>query len=569
MSDLSVPTFDLTSEPWLPVQRVDGAEQELSLVEVFAQAELLRGITGDVATQEFALYRLLLAIVHDAIDGPADTDEWQKLWRNGLPVDRITAYLAEHRDRFDLLHPATPFFQTPELHTSRNEIGSLNKIVADVPDGAGFFTMRATGVDRLSFAEAARWLVHAHAYDTAGIKTGVVGDRRVKAGKCYAGQGCTVAWAGNLGGVLVEGNNLRETLLLNLIAFEDAEDAANFRIHPERDAPAWRRPPSRPGPVDELELTTRPAGPRDLYTWQSRRIRLHFDSAGVYGAVLTYGDPLDSPNRFRNEPMSAWRRSRPQEKKLGRPVIYMPRTHEPGRSAWRGLGALVTGQAAGWRARDEDPRLARPGIVHWIASLCTAGALPPDFLIRTRLYGAVYGTQQSVIDEIVADEVAMPIVLLREQDAELGRAAVSAVADAEQAVWALGNLAANLARARGGEPDPAAERARERGFAALDGPFRTWLAGLHPGDAEDQRARWHQQAAGILRALGDELITEAGDAAWDGRVTPAKDGKQIWLNTASARGIFYSGLRKALPGAVPTAQNAPAAAAELEQEVPS
>ena len=93
--------------------------------------------------------------------------------------------------------------------------------------------------ERLSFAEAARWVVHAHAYDTSGIKTGAVGDPRVKGGKVYP---LGVAWAGTLGGVFVEGENLRETLLLNLVAF----DTDNLRIDPDEDRPAWRRPPARP-----------------------------------------------------------------------------------------------------------------------------------------------------------------------------------------------------------------------------------------------------------------------------------------------------------------------------------
>lgn len=104
--------FDLTSRPWLPVRRLDGSEAELSLREVFAQATRLRRLVGDVPTQEFALLRLLLAILHDAIDGPADADDWLALWekrqQHGLPADAVGAYLDEHREHFDLLPPAGP-----------------------------------------------------------------------------------------------------------------------------------------------------------------------------------------------------------------------------------------------------------------------------------------------------------------------------------------------------------------------------------------------------------------------------------------------------------------------------
>ncbi|WP_119730090.1 type I-E CRISPR-associated protein Cse1/CasA [Thermomonospora amylolytica] len=545
-SEPAVPSFDLTGRPWLPVLRRDGSEDVLSLTEVFRQAHDLRRVVGDVPTQEFALLRLLLAVLHDVIDGPEDVYGWTELWDEGLPVDRIAAYLERHRERFDLLHPRTPFLQTAGLRTANDEVFSLDRIVADVPNGALFFTMRATGVERLEFAEAARWLVHAHAFDTSGIKSGAVGDPRVKNGKVYP-QG--VGWAGNLGGVLVEGNDLRETLLLNLIAF----DTPNLEIDRARDAPAWRQEPRGPQELDEVELRTRPAGVRDLYTWQSRRVRLHFDADGVYGVVLAYGDALAPRNKHAREPMTAWRRSPAQEKKLGEPQVYLPREHDPGRSAWRGLGALIAGRADGAEQRGEAAAIVRPRILDWVARLTIEGPLPPDYLIRARLLGAVYGTQQSVIDEMVDDAVAMPIVLLHDRDRDLGQTAIDAVADAESAVRILGNLASDLARASGADTEPAAASARTLGFGMLDGPFREWLATLKPeADAGERRAAWQSRAHEIIRNLGRDLVDSAGDPAWEGRVIETRKGQEIWLDASRASLTFRRELAKALPGAAPS-----------------
>ena len=535
------PSFDLTREPWIPVQRVDGTEQDLSLEEIFAQAEDLRRVVGDVPTQEFALLRLLLAVLHDTVEGPGDIDEWYELWEGGLPVDDITAYLRRHRERFDLLRPDTPFFQTPGLRTAKDEPGSLDRIVADVPNGARFFSMRARGVDRLEFGEAARWLVHAHAYDTSGIKTGVVGDPRVRGGKVYP---LGVGWAGNLGGILIEGRNLRETLLLNLIAF----DTSNLHVHPDRDLPAWRRPSTGPGQADELELSRRPAGMRDLYTWQSRRARLIFDAEGVHGVVLGYGDPLAARNKHQYEPMTAWRRSPAQEKKLGLAQVYLPREHDTSRSAWRGLGALVAGYAEGAAQRQEAAAIVRPRILDWVARLTVEGNFPRDFLIRAHLYGAVYGTQQSIIDAMVDDAVTMPVVLLHDRDSGLSQAAIDAVTDAERAVTALGDLAADLARAAGAEIDVPRDAAREVGFAALDVPFRDWLAGLRPGDDPvARRSEWQHQAQRITGLCGDELLRSAGDGAWEGRVIKTKAGQVLWLTASHADSAFRTALRRALP----------------------
>lgn len=557
--------FDLIGSPWLPVQRRDGTADMLSLREVFVQAGDLRRLVGDVPTQEFALLRLLLAIVHDAIDGPRDVDEWQTLWDDGLPVGPIVDYLDEHCGRFDLLHPDQPFFQTPGLRTAAGEVGSLDRLVADVPNGAPFFTMRARGVERLGFAEAARWLVHAHAFDTSGIKTGAVGDPRVKGGKVYP---LGVAWAGTLGGVLVEGESLGETLLLNLIAF----DTTSLRIAPERDLPAWRRPVAMPQQMDELELTRRPVGVRDMYTWQSRRIRLAFDAEGIHGVLLAYGDPLSPHNKHQQEPMTSWRRSPAQEKKLGFAQVYLPREHDPSRSAWRGLGALVAGRVEGAEQRQEAAAIVRPRILDWVARLTVEGGLPVDFLVRARLFGVVYGTQQSVIDEIIDDAVAIPVVLLNQRDNSLGQAAIDAVADAEKAVTVLGDLAADLARAAGAEPDAYREKARVAGFAALDGPFRDWLARLRTGDSsQEQRAAWQHQAQQTVRRVGEELLRSAGDTAWAGRVIKTKQGQDLWLTASHADLAFRTRLRTALPAAAthdsrPAAQSSGAAPQSVEAQ---
>lgn len=525
-------SFDLTSRPWIGVLRHDGSQEELSLRQVFAQADSLRRIVGDLPTQEFALLRLLLAVVHDAFDGPLDTDQWGELWADPECFAGVGAYLDGHRERFDLLHPLTPFFQTAGLRTAKDEVFSLNRIVADVPNGEPFFTARTPTVEHLTFAEAARWVVHAHAYDTSGIKSGVVGDDRVKGGKVYP---LGTGWAGALGGVFAEGDTLRETLLLNLVAAdtEELEWAAG-------DRPAWRREPCPPGGTERT-----PTGLRDLYTWQTRRLRLHHDEKGVSGVVLGYGDPLAARNMHRREPMTAWRRSTAQEKKLRQSPVYLPREHDPARSAWRGVASLVADRSETVQGTEAAPYL-RPGVLEWIARLVTDGELPRNFLIRARIVGAAYGTQQSVIDDVVDDHLAMPVVLLHRRDRTCARQAIGAAEDADLAVRALGDLATDLARAAGSEGEGLRSAARDLGFAELESPYRTWLAGLgDAGDPFERRRAWQREVYRILSRLGDRLITQAGEVAWQGRTVTGKKGTQ-WLNAGLADTWFRGRLSRAL-----------------------
>ncbi|MFF5407833.1 type I-E CRISPR-associated protein Cse1/CasA [Streptomyces misionensis] len=525
-------SFDLTARPWIPVLRRDGSQAELSLREVFEQAHHLRRIVGDLPTQEFALLRVLLAIAHDALGGPQDIDEWADLWEDEACFAPVGAYLQAHRGRFDLLDAEAPFFQTPGLRTGQDEVFSLNRIVADVPNGEPFFTARMPTVEHLTFAEAARWVVHAHAYDTSGIKTGVAGDARVKGGKVYP---LGVGWCGNLGGVFIEGSTVRETLLLNLVA----ADTPNLQID-DSDAPAWRRPPCGPGGAERA-----PTGVRDLYTWQTRRLRLHFDQAGVHGVVLGYGDPLAARDRHNREPMTAWRRSRPQEKKLKKVPVYLPREHRPERSAWRGIGALLVNETSAAQGAEPADYL-RPGILEWVARLVTERVLERGFLVRARIVGACYGTQQSVIDDIVDDYVTMAVVLLHQQDRRYAEQAVAAVRDADLAVDALGDLAANLARAAGTNGDGPRSSARDMAYGLLEAPYRTWLARLAgTDDPYPQRLVWQQQVHAIVVGLGDRLMAAAGDAAWQGRTVQLARGTE-WLNSALAGRWFHAALRTGL-----------------------
>ncbi|MGP3749874.1 type I-E CRISPR-associated protein Cse1/CasA [Streptomyces sp. IBSNAI001] len=528
----NAPSFSLVTKPWIPVLRTNGQQDELSLRQVFEQASELRRIVGDLPTQEFALVRLLLAIAHDALDGPAEIDDWVELWGDEQCFAPVNAYLDAYADRFDLLDPATPFFQTAGLRTAKDEVFSLNRIVADVPNGEPFFSARMPTVDRLTFAEAARWVVHTHAFDTSGIKTGVEGDERAKGGKVYP---LGVGWAGNLGGVFVERPTLREILLLNLVA----ADTTGVRID-EQDTPAWRRDPCGPGGAERA-----PSGVRDLYTWQTRRLRLHFDDQGVHGVVLGYGDPLNPRNKHDREPMTAWRRSPAQEKKLREGLVYLPRDHDPERAAWRGIASLVADASASGQGADA-PDYLRPRILEWVARLVSEGHLERGFLVRARVIGPNYGTQQSVIDEIVDDSVSMAVVLLHQQDRRYAEQAVAAVEDADRAVYALGDLATNLARAAGTETDGPRSTARDQAYGLLEAPYRAWLRGLaKTDDPYEQRMAWQRQVYKIAARFGDRLVAAAGDGAWQGRTVGTKKGTE-WLNSALADKWFRIALNREL-----------------------
>jgi CRISPR system Cascade subunit CasA len=527
--------FDLVSRPWILTRGVDGRIGEVGLEELFATAHGLRAIVGEVPTQTFALVRLLLAILHRATDGPPDGHVWGVLWRDAvLPVADVVDYLDAFRDRFDLLHAATPFYQVADLRTAKGEAFGLDRLVADVPSRKPFFTTRLkAGLERISPAEAARWVVHCQAFDPSGIKSGAVGDPRVKSGKGHPkGPG----WAGRVGGLFIEGRTLRETLLLNLIP----AGSPHVR-HGLDDLPVWERPPQTA--CEEVSGGREPFGPLDLYTWQSRRIRLFGDGDGITGVIVANGDQLRPQNRHDLEPLSAWRRSQAQEKALRRPLVYMPREHDPERAIWRGLAALLPAATPAQLGRAADA--LAPAVLGWIGQAQYSGDLATDQHVRAHAIGMQYGDNLSTTIEIVDDAMDMAVALLAERHRELAAAAVTAVEHADAGAAALGYLAANLAEAAGGDGAGPKDRAREQAYAALDAPFRHWLAGLGPGsDPRQSLEAWHQGAHRILLDLGRELVDRAGPAAWVGRLVGPED-RQRHVSTPEADIWFRRQIRKA------------------------
>jgi len=533
------PGFNLLDEPWILALDADGREVELSILGVFERAETLRRLTGQVPTQGFAVVRLLLAFLHRAVDGPQDMDDWAELWgAEGLPMEAIRAYAARHRDRFHLFHPETPFFQVPGLRTGKADVDGVKKIIADVPDGAPLFTTRSPdNLKCVSAAEAARWLVHVHAYDTAGIKSGAVGDPTVKGGRGY---GSSPGWSGQIGAVLPEGRTLRDTLLLNLIAYEDAP--GDLSIGGPQDVPPWERP------VDGPRWTERPPkGAIDLYTWQTRRVRLLGDGDGVTGVVLCKGDRIEPQNRYLFEPHTAWRYSDPQTKKHKR-TTYMPRLHNSGRSVWRGLEAMLPSVVGSGGRRPIGPqRFLPPRILYWLSDLAANGVFPAKYLVSTWTVGVEYGPQNATFAEIVDDRLALRVALLRTDQPALGTLADDAVKDAEAAAAALAKLARNIALAAGASRDSSGPEnvAREQLYALLDRPYREWLADLGlDTDRLKARVTWQRTVLGHARQMSYDLVRSAAPAAWVGR-----DVKGQLVNVARAEAWFFAELRNALPAA--------------------
>ena len=543
---METPSFNLLDEPWIRVTRLNGTPDEVSLLTVFREAADIAGIHGEIASQDVAILRLLLAVCHRVMDGPEDLDVWEDYWRDPGSLGRDAVdHLERHRERFDLRDPDRPFFQVAGIRAASGKLWGLKSLIADVPNNNPLFTTRiAEGLESIGWAEAARWLVHVHAFDPAGIRSGAVGDPLAKQGRSFP---IGTGWAGQIGTVTVMGENLERTLLLNTVVCEDL-DGLNG-VDPASDLAPWEREPDGPARAPARE----PLGPVDCYTWQTRRVLLHGDTR-VTGLFLGNGDKATPQNRYLVEPMTAWRYSEPQTKKL-KATVYMPRKLPTDRAFWRGLSTLVAqlSPRVTVKGAGEVPRYRSPGVVSFYQELMLQGIVPLSGLIPVHAVGMEYGAQEAVVTELVDDALSLPAGLLDPSSTRLVGVVHDAMEETEGAASALRNLAANLDRACGGSPDTATA-ARGRAGAAfyqvIDERFPGWLASLDEADPAEARGQWRALLRSEAWRQQKALTSAVPDTAFAGR----GEGKGR-MDVGRALTYFRIALNKAIPPA--KSQDAP------------
>lgn len=526
--------FLLSSEPWVPVV-VGGQQHEGSLLDVLCRAHEIDGLALDEPLQSVAVFRqVLLPVVLAVFDVPRSHQEWLQRWEEGrLNGEKIKEYLAEYADRFDLFHQTQPFGQVVDLRTGKGETRPVSVLLPAVATGNNvplFGARTEADPPALSPGEAARAMLVAQCFDTAAIKTGVVGDPQARAGKTT---GNPTGPVGQLGVVLSTGRTLFETILLNT-------PVVRQRLGLE-DRPQWNAAPATAQWQDRS-----PLGLMDLLTWQARRIRLvpEVDERGemvVRRVVLAAGDRLSQTPEY--EPHTAWRRE--ERPRAGAPS-QRPVRHQPGRASWRGLaGLLATGQPTG-------DRITSSTMLSQVAELRMDGYLPVDFPLQVLSVGVTYGTQFAVVEDVMVDLIPLPVVALT-TDSEVRELLLAVVDQAEQLRLAANRLGDDLRRAVGAEKAPwdKGQRLGETLVHQFTPVVRRLLAGLQrePHRVDEADAAWRTAARRLAVQVAEPVLGAAPPQAFLGRT---EGGKDYRLSVAEAR--YRAALNQILGSPLSTAQ---------------
>lgn len=556
--------FSVATDPWIPVIYLDGSRDDLSIVDVFERAADIRRIQGDVPMQELPIVRLLLAILYranspSAADGGVLSkkdvlDLWHSLWTAGkFDMDDIRRYLDYFSDRFYLDDPSHPFYQVPGLEYAGKEPDGVDKLVADVPKPEKFlFSMRARGtILDLSLAEGARWLVFCQNYDIAGVHSPVVGNTYVdKNGKVRNPSGSVgTGLLGAEGGVFLEGKSLFRTLMLNWVLFDEKRKSGHIILGDAAGVPSWEADETTPDLVPPTYGN--PGDPVSAFTWQSRRMRLVFDKSGqrVVGVVNCYGDIPSIVDGTDAEPMTAWRESDNQQKKLCLPSVpLMPKVHDPERTIWRGLSSIVAAK----KGRVD----LRPGVVRWVELLQNEGILPGETLpyVAIHAQGMSYGTQSSVFEDGVDDVLDVSSALLC-HDSPACLSSLKVIAQADEAVEQLVRFVRDVRRASGDKSPKGRVRVkssyvRAQAFGEIDQLCRNRIAHLPSGGdtlVYEYCAKWRAEIRNKLLSLEGDYLRECSPSLFAERYERPEDKKSDrGMTVGKADAIFRASLNKIL-----------------------
>jgi CRISPR system Cascade subunit CasA len=250
--------YNLIDEKWIPVRDLTGDRKELGILEVLTNAESLAAIEDPSPLVTAALHRFLLAVLYRALEGPCDIDEARILFKNGLPKEKIRAYLEKWRERFWLFDEKYPFGQIPKyeptMKDGKQKWRAWTVLAAEHnADNAKvlFDHIDISNAGALQAKKTLKWLLSCQTFALGG------GNSDFKYVKDAPSASSVM--------VIPVGNNLFSTLLFCLVP-------QNREIMIQ-DLPIWERD------IESLEqlrngIDRVANGYADLYTWRSRSIRL-------------------------------------------------------------------------------------------------------------------------------------------------------------------------------------------------------------------------------------------------------------------------------------------------------
>lgn len=521
--------FNLIDEPWISVLTdYKGTTKLVGLKTLFENASEYIALAGDMATQDFAVMRVILAILHtvfsryDAqgnayeevqlndrmqqiekvdLEDKEDYEDalmktWKDLWATDEFPEIVVKYLETWHDRFYLLDERYPFFQVTKQEVAGEKLSqskpseisgkNMNRLISESSNKTALFSPKSGSgkhKELLSYDEVARWLITFQAY-TGLMDKVIYGKEKYKASK---------GWLFDLGGIYLSGKNLYQTLLLNLKLVDTSNSYYNINIQ----NPCWENAPAK-----SLQKTLRHTcldNLAELYTIWSRAIYIEkYSSAEAFIMQVVKIPEITHENNFL-EPMSLWKYNYSGENK----DKFTPRKHRFNESIWRSFG-LIT------QTRDNGGKDSKrkPGIIEWLNSI--------DESIknqRIRINAVSMEDDGNSTSWVPTNEI--------EDRLDIGEYIVNDLQDNGWAVRINGivdrtryaveiiyrSFINDIATIRNIKPKDFTSHSIESMYFEIDKPFRDWLTGIDYGDDKDEKERmWNRELRELIQKQAKNIL---------------------------------------------------------------
>jgi CRISPR system Cascade subunit CasA len=399
--------FNLIDEKWIPIRYLDDTRDELGIRDTLLKSKEISAIEDSSPLVVASLHRFLLAVLYRALEGPTDIDQAKGFFKEGLPNEKIIAYLEKWRDRFWLFDEKYPFGQNPNV--PKNEIEPWTKLTAEFNAKSNKVLFDHTDTRKPGTRgqkECARWLLSTMTFSISG------------------GRGYYPSPSPNAMMCIPLGRNLHETLSYNLVPYSNREVM-------KTDSALWERTPKiLPLSISKIAAV----GYADLYTWQPRMVHLEeFSSSDVANMRFVAGQGFENPSK-NPDPMQPYKTDN-KEGKL--PVQF--RTE---RGTWRDFDSLLP----------DNTELA-PLTIQNAVKLAgkNLGAMPRAVLVL----GLRYEPPSANVDFWRMERFTLPEALVGDRfiRSEI-RQLLNDADEAQKALWAASRSFAHDLLSRGGkDPD--------------------------------------------------------------------------------------------------------------------
>jgi len=556
--------FNLLEEPWILVITDDqGSTEEVSLLQLFKNAHKYKQLAGETPMQNFAMLRLLLAVLHtvfsrvdtqgrpypylvidDKLRQLEELDEddleehvgnlmstWKELWNRCSFPQIVLDYLILWKERFYLFDQFHPFYQVTKEELFKRPIKSgrgsnptsilprtFNRTISESGNKTSLFSPRCSAdgsKDRMNEAELARWLV---------LYQGVVGTADKAVYSDFQGTN-SKGWIYDIGGINLRGKSLYETLLLNLVL-----------VHPEEQyrgtiqRPCWERTGDEiisdllyGRPVDNLA---------ELYTNWSRAIYIDPNTQLNHNfCINTVKLPeIDHQDQFL-ELMTLWRYRTQGPNKNYR----TPQKHQMDAALWRSFGTVFL---------TKEPNDKRPGIIDWFYSIAKivgsthavieSYGMESDGNATSWLPADEYFDVLDINEFVLTDDQKDGWVVRIDGEVEKAKEVIDKT---------LRRFASEIQKIRGVKDNGYVSKIVKQAYFEIDQPFRNWLSSLTVDQDKDERIRsWRLELRALLRSQAEQLIQSAGYRDFKG----VFDKDKRFTNIATAYNEFDYWLNKML-----------------------